>query len=128
MKRLLLPLFLATSLTASAVDPAADPAAGQAAFQNLCQSCHGASGKGDGPAMADAYLKPRDFALGAYKFDTDADWTRGSDADLANVIRNGPQAYGGSALMPPWPNLTDDEVANLVAYVRTLENQQPARH
>ena len=118
MRQLLLPLFLVTSLSASA----ADPAAGKTLYASTCQSCHGQAGEGDGPAMADAYPKPRDFALAAYKFDTDADWTRGSDADLANVIRNGPQTYGGSTLMPPWPGLSDAEVANLIAYIRALED------
>jgi mono/diheme cytochrome c family protein len=78
-------------------------------------------GRGDGPAGHPTLLRPRDFALNAFKFDTDADWQRGTDADLANVIRNGPAAYGGSPLMPPWGHLSDDEVAGLVAYIRQLQ-------
>lgn len=104
---------------------AADPAEGKALYQSTCQTCHGESGGGDGPGIDDAILKPRAFALAAYKFDTDADWSRGTDADLANVIRNGPQTYGGSYLMPPWPGLSDEQINNLVAFIRTLE--QPAQ-
>lgn len=96
-----------------------DALAGQALFESMCQECHGAGGHGDGPATAEMYLKPRDFAVGVFKFDTDADWQRGTDADLANVIGNGAMAYGGSPLMPAW-GLEPEEIAALVAYIRSL--------
>lgn len=96
-----------------------DAIAGQALFENMCQECHGASGKGDGPGAADFYLKPRDFAVATFKFDTDADWQRGTDVDLANVIKNGADVFGGSALMPAW-DLEEEEIKALVAYIRSL--------
>ena len=65
---------------------------------------------------------PRSFITAEFKFDTDADWQRGTDADLANVIIEGAQAFGGSPLMPSWGQvLSDDDIANLVTYIRTLE-------
>jgi mono/diheme cytochrome c family protein len=97
---------------------------GRTLYESLCQSCHGPAGRGDGAGMPAEALKPRAFQLAAHKFDTDADWEKGSDADLANVIRHGAAAYGGSPLMPPWPQLAEDDVRALVAYIRTL--QQPA--
>ncbi len=99
---------------------AADVVAGQALYRAACQSCHGEEGKGDGPASADMPLNPRDFGTGQFKFDTDADgaW---SDADLENVIRNGAAVYGGSPLMAPWPNLSDADLDNLIAFIRSLE-------
>ena len=97
------------------------PAVGKRLYDELCVSCHGVEGRGDGVASHDVLLRPRDFRLGAFKFDTDADWQRGTDADLANVIRHSPRAYGGSPLMPPWAHLSDDEVASLVAYIRWLQ-------
>ncbi len=102
--------------------PARDTAVGKALFETHCQSCHGASGDGKTPATRDMYLNPRSFVVTAFKFDTDADWQRGTDTDIANVIRQGAQAYGGSALMPAWGQvLSDEDIAMLVAYIRTLE-------
>ena len=109
-------LFVLSPLTqADAVD------AGEALFGNYCQSCHGPNGDGNGPAAESFVLKPRDFALGAFKFDTDADWLRGTDTDLAEVIRQGPAAFGGSAAMPGWSQLSVDEIQQLIAYIRSLQ-------
>ena len=99
---------------------AEDVEAGRALFEDRCQECHGVRGDGNGPAAEDMYLKPRDFAMAAFKFDTDADWERGTDVDLANVIRNGAGTYGGSPVMPAWSDLTEGEVAALIAFIRSL--------
>lgn len=96
---------------------------GRVLFETYCQVCHGPDGKGDGPGVPDAMIRPRPFSAAAFKFDTDADWETGTDADLANVIRNGTRAYGGSPLMPAWSTLSDQEVAELVGYVRVLETR-----
>jgi mono/diheme cytochrome c family protein len=100
---------------------AADAREGRELFTSSCQSCHGPEGDGDGPVSSTLILKPRPFSRAAFKFDTDADWRKGTDTDLANVIRNGPATYGGSGLMPPWAVLTDQEIENLIAYIRSLE-------
>ena len=117
----MLATLLWMSAVAAAQEPAVETAGGQGLYDQLCASCHGAEGHGDGSVSHDLLLRPRDFAQNAFKFDTDADWQRGTDADLANVIRNGTAAYGGSPLMPPWNALSDDEVVALVAHIRTLQ-------
>lgn len=104
-----------------AVASAGDAAAGKAPFVANCASCHGEGGKGDGPVGAALDPRPRDFTTAEFKFDTDGDGKAGSDADLQNVIRNGGAAYDGSPLMAPWPTLSDEEVANIVAYIRSLK-------
>jgi len=96
---------------------------GQTLYTQLCASCHGAQGRGDGVVSNAVLLRPRDFALNAFKFDTDADWERGSDVDLANVIKNGPAAYGGSPLMPPWSTLSAEDIGALVAHIRVLQQR-----
>lgn len=96
---------------------------GKVLFETYCQVCHGPEGQGDGPGVPDAMIRPRPFSAVAYKFDTDADWETGTDRDLADVIRNGTRAYGGSPLMPAWSALSDQEVAELVGYVRVLEHR-----
>jgi mono/diheme cytochrome c family protein len=94
---------------------------GAALFSANCQTCHGPDGNGNGPVAETMILKPRDFALAAFKFDTDADWERGTDTDLENVIKQGTAVFGGSSLMPVWNHLSDDEVTSLIAYIRSLE-------
>ncbi|MCB1685791.1 MAG: cytochrome c [Pseudomonadales bacterium] len=94
---------------------------GRTLYENYCQICHGSEGKGDGAGVPETMIRPRPFSAAAFKFDTDADWEKGSDTDLANVIRNGTAAYGGSSLMPAWSNLQDEEVDELVAYIRRLQ-------
>jgi mono/diheme cytochrome c family protein len=100
---------------------AGDAAAGKTTFDTLCATCHGTTGKGDGPAGAALNPKPRDFSVGDFKYDTDKDGKPGTDADLANIIKNGAGAYGGSPLMAPWGHLSDADLQNVVAYVRSLK-------
>ena len=108
-------LGLATSVQAG------DAAAGKTAFEANCASCHGTTGKGDGPVGAALNPPPRDFSIGEFKFDADGSGTPGEDADLKLVIQKGAMAYGGSALMAPWPTLTDAQVMDIVAHIRTLK-------
>jgi mono/diheme cytochrome c family protein len=111
-------LFPAVALAAG------DVAAGKAKYGEICVTCHGPGGKGDGPA-APADPKPRDFTVGDFKYDTDKDGKAGTDADLANVIKNGAGQYSDnplSALMAPWGGvLSDQDVQNVIAYVRSLK-------
>jgi mono/diheme cytochrome c family protein len=99
----------------------ADAAAGKAVFEANCASCHGKSGKGDGPVGAALNPPPRDFTVGDFKFDANSDGTPGEDDDLKLVIQKGAMAYGGSALMAPWPTLTDDQINDIIAYIRSLK-------
>jgi len=88
-----------------------------------CASCHGDTGKGDGPvAVAVPPPPPRDFAVGDFKYDTDKDGTIGSDADLKAVIAKGAGAYGGNMMMAAWAGLlSDEDIDSIVAYIRTLK-------
>ena len=80
-------------------DPAA-VAAGQRLYDQTCQSCHAPAGRGDrGPAL-----------------DTGR-FTRGNeDGDLFHTIREGVPG----TQMPPFRRLTDQQVWQLVSYVRSL--------
>jgi len=115
-------VFLAAAaLAAGAASAAGDAAEGKKTYETLCFSCHGTAGKGDGPAGAALDPKPRDFSVGDFKYDADKDGTAGADADLKLIVKNGAAAYGGSPLMAPWGHLTDAEIDNVVAYVRSLK-------
>jgi len=128
MIRSLLRTFGSSALATAAVAlawtgtaAAADAEAGKAIFVQNCASCHGETGKGDGPVGQALNPKPRDLSKGNFKFDTDGDGEAGTDTDITNVIKNGAAAYGGSALMAPWPTLDDEQIQDVIAYIRTLE-------
>ena len=97
-----------------------------ALFAGLCASCHGETGDGNGSAAATMTLKPRDFALAAFKFDTDANWESGTDIDLAAVIKQGPAVFGGSQIMPAFGHLEDDQIAGLIEFIRSRQRNGSA--
>jgi mono/diheme cytochrome c family protein len=123
MNRILIALAVTMSLALLSLPgtAAADAAAGKAPFEANCASCHGTSGKGDGPVGAALNPPPRDFTKGDFKFDANGDGTPGEDADLVLVIQRGAMAYGGSPLMAPWPTLTAAQVTDIVAHIRSLK-------
>lgn len=92
---------------------AGDADAGKAKFQQLCAVCHGPAGAGDGPAAAGLNPKPRPFG--------DAEWQESVDDDyLRTIITKGGPAVGKSPMMTAQRNLKDEDLANLVAYIRSL--------
>ena len=106
---------------ATAAYAAGDAAKGKVIFTTNCASCHGESGKGDGPVGAALNPHPRDFTKAEFKFDAAKDGKPGSDAALTNVIKNGAGVYGGSPLMAPWGGtLSDADIQNVIAYIRTF--------
>jgi mono/diheme cytochrome c family protein len=110
------------ALAPLAAQAAGDAAKGKVLYDTNCLSCHGATGAGDGPVGAALpEPKPRNFQTGDFKFDVDKDGKPGSDADLEAVIKNGAAAYGGNPMMAPWPQLSDQDRADLVAYIRSLK-------
>ena len=117
----LLTAIAAAALLLPGTGFAADAAAGKTTFDTNCASCHGTTGKGDGPVGAALQPPPRDLSKGEFKFDTDGDGTKGSDADLKAVIMQGAAAFDGSPLMAPWPSLSEADVANVIAHIRSLK-------
>jgi len=108
------------ALAPLAAHAAGDAAKGKTLFETNCLSCHGATGKGDGPVGVALQPPPRDFTKGEFKFDANKDGKPGEDADLMLVITNGAAAYGGSPLMAPWGHLAEQDRLDLIAYVRTF--------
>jgi mono/diheme cytochrome c family protein len=115
-----LPLVLAW--IAPAVAGAADLAAGKEKFTIFCVTCHGETGKGDGPGGAGLQPPPRDFSKGDFKFDADGNGKTGEDADLHAVISKGAAEFGGTPLMTPWGGtLSDEDIDNVIAVIRSLK-------
>lgn len=87
-------------------------------FAQRCTTCHGANGKGDGPASAGLTPKPRDY--------TSAEWQDSvTDEHIAKIIKYGGAAVGKSPMMPANPDLTakDEVVAGLVEHIRGLKGK-----
>lgn len=103
-------LILAPSLAWGA----GDAAKGKEIYAANCSSCHGDTGKGDGPAGAALDPKPRDLS-------DKAGMAKVTDQQMTDVIKKGGPAVGKSALMAPFgDSLKDDEIADVVAFIRSL--------
>ena len=79
---------------------AADPstAEAKALYESLCFTCHGLTGRGDGPGAAVLDPKPRTF--------TDAAWQDSvTDEHIHKTIVFGGAAVGKSPMMPAQPQL-----------------------
>jgi mono/diheme cytochrome c family protein len=98
-------------LAAAALFVFAFPASAQegaALYKAKCAACHGPDGKGD--TSMGKVLKVRD--LGA------ADVQKESDADLTQIIED------GKGKMPGYKGkLTDAQIKDLVAFIRTLKKK-----
>ena len=83
--------------------------AGEAAYGQVCQTCHGDAGRGDGPAGAVLLPPPADLVVHVPLH---------GDADLFRFIRDG---IPNTAMAPQGGNLTEEQIWHVVNYIRTLE-------
>jgi len=90
---------------ASRVQASGDP---NQTFVSLCVPCHGPQGKGDGPAAVAFNPRPADFTKAEL-------WVERTDEELVTSITKGVNA------MPPFgPQLSQEEIRGLVAYIKSL--------
>lgn len=98
-----------------------DAVSGQKLFQTYCYVCHGLKGQGDGVAAQNLKTKPRNLT------DESVMSTR-TDAQLFEAIRHRGAGAHGSLAMPDWgEHLQDQEIWDLIAYVRMLPRQPVLR-
>jgi len=89
-----------------------DPAKGKEKYNQICASCHGQGGKGDGPAAAALDPKPRNLSDPKYVSTI-------SDEQIFKTVKEGGAAVGKSPLMPAWGSvLSDNDIWNVIAYLR----------
>jgi cytochrome c oxidase cbb3-type subunit 3 len=87
--------------------------AGGKLYQARCAPCHGPDGKAATPTAQALNPKPRDHTEGAYM-------NQLSNDHLATVIKNGGPAVGKSQIMPAHADLNDQQIEDIVTFVRTL--------
>jgi mono/diheme cytochrome c family protein len=100
---------------APTVNVADVPESSRTLFANVCSTCHGPKGGGDGIVAASMNPKPRNFG--------DKAWQQGvTDEHLKKVILEGGPSVGKSPLMPPNPTLRDDSqtLDGLVKLIRAF--------
>lgn len=79
-------------------------ATGQSLYDAKCRICHGANGRGDGPAAAALNPKPRDFTSSAF-------WQNNAEEKIKRTVTT------GKGPMPAF-NLDDDEIKAIADYMR----------
>jgi cytochrome c oxidase cbb3-type subunit 2 len=103
--------------TAAPAATAGNAPAGKLVYEQRCVECHGATGKGDGPASDLLTPRPRDFTLGRYKIRSTETGSIPTDADLLRSVGKG--LYGSA--MPGWETIiSDKDIHDVVAYLKTL--------
>ncbi|MFQ5883154.1 MAG: c-type cytochrome [Candidatus Methylomirabilales bacterium] len=114
MATLILLFLVAAAAPEGFAGQKSDPEAGKKIYGLLCASCHGNTGKGDGPAAATLPTKPQNHTDGKYMNTL-------TDEYLFKFIKGGGASVGKSPLMPPWGGqLKDPDIRNLVSYIRSL--------
>lgn len=88
-----------------------DPAAGEQTYTDFCGACHGRDFEGSvqGPSHLDAVYDPATT----------------TDADFRDAIRNGAERTNyDSGNMPPIRSLDDQQIADVIAYVRSVQEER----
>jgi len=84
-------------------------------YANYCVTCHGINADGNGRAAR--LHTPRPANLRA---------SDKNDAYIGLIVRRGGEGLGRSPGMPPWgEELTDEQIHDVVAFVRSVNAHQP---
>lgn len=89
-------------------------AAGAPLYRRFCVGCHGPLGDGEGENAMWLDPKPRNFTLGIFKCRSTPSGTLPTDDDLFSTIERGLL----NSNMPQWRPLTQQDRADLIAYVK----------
>ena len=108
---LLLIMTLGFITTLGYAEDKGNAADGKVQYDNICASCHGAAGKGDGVASAALDPKPRDLSDAAYVSTL-------SNEHLYKVISEGGASVGLSPMMAAWSGvLSEQQIWDVIAYI-----------
>lgn len=99
-------------------------ALGREVYYSRCVGCHGKNGDGNGPAATFLSPRPRNFALGIFKYRTTPSGSLPTDGDLYRTVTRGVR---GTA-MPTWHELPDKERLAVVAFIKTFSSRFKDEH
>jgi mono/diheme cytochrome c family protein len=86
-------------------------------YANYCVTCHGINADGNGRAAR--LHTPRPANLRA---------SDKNDSYIGLIVRKGGEPLGRSPGMPPWgEELTDEQISDVVAFVRSVNAQSHSR-
>lgn len=90
-------------------------------YDTYCTQCHGVNRNGKGVNTAGMAVQPRDHSDAAGMASI-------PDDEMIKVIHLGGASANKSALMPPWASVfTDEQITNMVAYLRKVCKCGPAK-
>jgi mono/diheme cytochrome c family protein len=99
--------------------------AGRQLYFRYCWGCHGFRGDGSGENAPYLNILPRNFVAATFKCRSTPTGTLPTDEDLANAIERGLV----NSNMPSWSALTNQQRADLVAFIKTFsprwKNEKP---
>ncbi|HLU48935.1 MAG TPA: cytochrome c, partial [Planctomycetota bacterium] len=107
-----------TATIAGGARRAVETARGRELYAKQCASCHGATGRGDGPVAWLLSPKPRDFTKMSFRL-VSTESSMATDEDLFATITRG---MPGSA-MPPWAHLSEEDRWALAGEVKRLTRE-----
>jgi cytochrome c oxidase cbb3-type subunit 2 len=90
--------------------------AGRQLYYRYCWGCHGARGNGDGENAPYLNILPRNFVAATFKCRSTPTGTLPTDSDLYSTLKRGINFSN----MPSWAALTDQQRADLVAFIKTF--------
>lgn len=93
--------------------------AGRHLYYRYCWGCHGARGNGDGENAPYLNILPRNFVAATFKCRSTPTGTLPLDSDLYNTLKRGINFTN----MPSWAALTDQNRADLVAFIKTFSSR-----
>ncbi|HPF15750.1 MAG: cytochrome c [Planctomycetes bacterium] len=96
------------------LDPATVAAGKKLFVEKGCVLCHGEKGDGDTPTGKALTPPPRNY--------TDAKWQASvTDDHIKKVVKEGGAANGLSPTMAAYPDTTDQQLTELVAFIRSVK-------
>jgi len=92
---------------------------GARVFARHCAVCHGPNGRGNGPAAASMFPRPRDFSSGRVKYKSTAAGEPPTDEDFLRTVRDGLPA----SAMPYFAGLlSSEELSAVVEQVKSFSS------
>lgn len=93
--------------------------AGKQNYRRFCIGCHGVRGDGQGENAPYISPQPRNFTQATFKCRSTPTGTLPTDLDLFTAMTRG----FNTTNMPQWMPLTNQQRADLVAYIKTFSNR-----